>query len=121
MGIPAVDFDWVHMIVGGISAVAGAAGGLVAGIWRIAHIEHDLRRDFEQEVAEATHELGEKLDNLSNQFDETLKGLRQKINDVELYTEREFMSKDGFDEFRREFREDMKSLNEKLDRMNTRR
>lgn len=115
-----INLDWVHVIIGGLSAVGGGAGGLIAGVWRVAHIEQALRRDFEQDIAETSHELGQKLDHISDQFEETLKGLRQKINDVELYTEREFVSKAGFDDFRREFREDMKSLNEKLDRIGTR-
>lgn len=50
-------------------------------------------------------------------FGETLKGLRQKINDVELDTERRFVAKDDFNDFREEYREDMRDLKKKIDAM----
>ncbi len=53
---------------------------------------------------------------LANQFDETLKALRQKINDVELSTAKYFVAKGEFDDFRYEFREDMRDLKSKIDR-----
>ena len=105
-----VNLEWIHIIIGGLSAFIGAAAGLVTGTWRIAHIEQDLRKDFSQDIAEATHELGEQLKELSSHFDETLRGLRQKINDVELDTVKRFVAKSDFDKFHAEYREDMRDL-----------
>jgi hypothetical protein len=105
-----VDLEWAHVVIGGVSAAVGAAGGLIAGVWRVAHIEQDLRKEFSQDIAEATHELGMKLTDLAGQFDETLKGLRQKINDVELDGVKNFVAKPDFDDFRKEYREDMRDL-----------
>lgn len=105
-----VNLEWVHVIIGAVSAAVGAAGGLIAGVWRVAHIEQDIRKDFSQDIAEATHELTTKMGNIAEQFDETLKGLRQKINDVELDAQRRFVDKDDFKEFRDEYRDDMRDV-----------
>ena len=105
-----MNLEWAHVIIGGFSAAVGAAGGLVAGVWKVAHIEQDLRKDFSQDIAEAAHELSLQISKVTDQFDETLRGLRQKINDVELNTERSFVSKPDFDDFRKEYREDMRDL-----------
>lgn len=43
--------------------------------------------------------------------------MRQKINDVELNSERRFLPKDDFGAFREEYREDMKRIFEKLDNL----
>lgn len=109
-----VSFEWAHVIIGAVSAVFGATGGLIAGVWRVAHIEQDLRKDFSQELAEAVHELGLKIENSGDQFDETLKGLRQKINDVELDSVRNYVAKPDFDDFRKEYREDMRDLKQSI-------
>jgi len=102
--------DWEHAIIGIVSTILGAVSGLIAGIWRVAHIEQGLRLDFTQDIAESTNELSQKLTDLANHFDETLRGLRQKINDVELDTAKNFVSKPDFDDFRKEYREDIRDL-----------
>lgn len=102
--------EWAHVIFAGAGVIVGGVSGLVAGVWRVAHIEQDIRKDCSQEIAEATHELGEQVRDLAGQFDETLKGLRQKINDVELETVRGFVAKGDFDDFRTEYREDMRDI-----------
>jgi hypothetical protein len=105
-----MNLEWAHVVIGAGSAIIGGAAGLVAGVWRVAHIEQDLRKEFSQDIAEATHELGEELRTLAGNFDETLRALRQKINDVELNTEKSFVAKPDFDDFRKEYREDMRDL-----------
>jgi hypothetical protein len=102
--------DWSHVIYGAIGAFFGGISGLVAGVWRMARFEPKLRKDITQEIAEATHELAEKIDDETNHFDETLRGLREKINEVELHIERKFVDKEDFNDFRREWREDMREL-----------
>jgi len=105
-----INLEWAHVIFAGGGAIVWAVGGLIAGVWKVAHIEQDIRKDFAQDIAESTHELAENLRTLANQFDETLKGLRQKINDVELETVKGFVAKGDFDDFRAEYREDMRDL-----------
>ena len=87
---------------------------MFAGIWRMARFEPELRRDITQEIAEATHDLAEKIDNETGHFDETLRGLRQKINEVELHIERKFVGKEDFNSFREEWREDMRELKKNI-------
>lgn len=106
-------FDWLHIVSGAIGGVLGAVGGLIKGIWNVAKIEQHLRKDFSQELAEAHHELGEKLDTVADRFEQTLHALRQKINDVELNTEKrfhEYVDKGDFNSLRDEWRQDMREL-----------
>lgn len=105
-----IALEWAHVVIGGVSAVVGAAGGLITGVWRIAHIEQDIRKDFSQDIAEAVQELSMKISESGDQFDETLRALRQKINDVELNAVKYFLPRDDFDDFRKEYREDVRDL-----------
>lgn len=118
--------DWLHATIASISSVIGGAAGLVAATWRLARIEPALRLDIKRDIAGIENELrdeinvGEKrisakIEEAAQLFDETLKALRQKINDVELETARGFISKPHFDDFRREYREDMRRLMDKID------
>ena len=65
---------------------------------------------FRTAISESETKIEEKVDLARESFDETLKGLRQKINDVELNSERSFVAKGDFDDFRKEYREDMRDL-----------
>ena len=106
--------DWQHALYVFVGGAAGGIFGLVAGIWRMARFEPELRKDITQEIAEATHELHEKIDDEVGHFDETLRGLREKINDVELHIERKFVGKEDFNSFREEWREDMRDLKKNI-------
>lgn len=103
-------FDWLHVIYGVIGALFGGISGWSQVVWRMARFEPELRKEITQEIAEATHELAEKLDNEVGHFDETLRGLREKINEVELHIERKFVGKEDFNSFREEWRVDMREL-----------
>jgi hypothetical protein len=105
-----VSLEWVHVIIGGLSAIGGAGAGLIAGVWRVARIEGRLKLSFQTSIRECEQRFEDKVDQVTQSFDETLKGLRQKINDVELETERGFVAKGDFDDFRKEYREDMRDL-----------
>lgn len=112
-----MNFEWIHVAIGLVSAIFGGGAGLATGVWRVARIEGKVRDEFKQCIDETKREIEEKVEALVGQFQETFQALRQKINDVELESERGFVAKEGFDEFRREYREDMRLLNDKLDRM----
>jgi hypothetical protein len=103
-------FEWIHLAIAVISVMAGALGGLLAGVWRVAQIEGRLKLHFQRSISECEKRFEEKVDRATEAFDETLKGLRQKINDVELETVKGFVAKGDFDDFRAEYREDMRDL-----------
>jgi hypothetical protein len=105
-----MNLDWVHLIIGLISAVFGAAGGLIAGVWRIAHIEQSIREDFQKAISRTEHQIEGKVEALVTQFQDTFQALRQKINDVEMDTVKGYVAKGDFDDFRAEYREDMRDL-----------
>ena len=110
--------EWVHVIV----AVAGViVGGLITTairIWRGGYVvgktEGGIRSEFQKSLAEAINQSEEhfeqKVETLVKHFTDTFSALRQKINDVELNTERNFLSKGDFDKFHKEYREDMRDL-----------
>ncbi|SRR6266446_160708 len=121
--------EWVHIVLIVAGWIVGAAVGLVAGTWKlastVARIEKDIRRDFSdresklyEKIAGAIADREAKLGDLANQFDETLKGLRQKINDVELSTIKNFVARNEFDDFRSEYREDMRDIKKGINDMN---
>lgn len=112
-----MSLDWVHLAVAVVSAIIGAFSGLVAGVWRVARIDQAIRIDFNDLMSAARTATNAKIETLVGQFQDSFAALRQKINDVELNTEKHFMSKDGFAEFRDEYRRNMELVFEKLDRL----
>ncbi len=119
--------EWVHIALIVAGWMVGAAVGIVTGTWKfastVAKMDRDIRREFSdrearlyEKIAGAIAEREAKLSELAFQFDETLKALRQKINDVELSTSKYFVAKGEFDDFRSEFRVDMRDLKSKIDR-----
>jgi hypothetical protein len=107
-----MNFEWLHAVVAG--ALVGAASGIFAGGWRLGRIEGRLKLNFQEAIAVSEKRIEEKVDEARKSFDETLKGLRQKINDVELDSERRFLPKDDFNDFRDEYREDMRDLKDMI-------
>lgn len=112
-----VSLEWAHVVIGGFSALAGGGAGLIAGVWRVARIEGRLKLSFQNSIRECEVRLELKVDQVTDAFDETLKGLRQKINDVELEGVRGFVAKPEFNDFREEYRQDQRRTDDKLDRL----
>ncbi len=112
-----MSLEWAHVIFAGGGAVIGAVIGLITGVWRLAHIEQDIRKDFAEEIAAAVQEREEKLGELADQFDETLRALREKINSVELNTVKFFVPKVDLERFLDEYRHDMRDLKKSLAEM----
>lgn len=116
MGVaPVVELEWAHAVVAVLGAVAGAASGIFAGGWRLGRIESRLKLSFQQAITDSEKRLEAKVDEERHAFDETLRALRQKINDVEMGAEKRFLQKEDFAEFRQEYRDDMKRIFDKLD------
>lgn len=109
-----VNLEWAHVIIGVVSAIGGAGAGLVVGVWKVAHIEQSIRLDYARDLADVVQDMKKEMSEMSDPFDETLKALRQKINDVELESHRGFVAKGDFDDFRKEYREDMRDLKQSI-------
>ena len=106
--------EWAHAIAAILGVLFGAAGGIFAGGWRLGKIEGRLKLNFKEALAMSEQRIEDKVDSARESFDETLKGLRQKINDVELDTEKRFVAKHDFNDFREEYREDMRDLKKSI-------
>ncbi len=105
-----MNFEWAHAIAAVLGAIFGAAGSIFAGGFRLGRIESRLKLHFQESMIESEKRIEDKVDQARQSFDETLKGLRQKINDVELDTVKYYVAKGDFDDFRLEYREDMRDL-----------
>lgn len=121
--------DWTKLAIEtGVALVSGAAG-VIGGIWRAGrasvHRENAVKEDYRSKIgaleddmrkALATHEAtsAARVDGLVEQFKESFIGMRRQMDDDKLYTEREFMRKDDFRDFREEYREDMRDLKKSI-------
>ena len=106
--------EWAHVIIGIIGLIAGGAGGIFAGGWRMGRIEGRIKLHFQSSLAESEQKFLAKVEDETKAFEQTLLALRQKINDVELDTERRFLPRGDFDDFREEYREDMRDLKQSI-------
>lgn len=126
------DTDWTRIAI----EVAGWAGsslvGLVVGAWRggrrsAVHDQRvkddytrkidDLREQMRTSMAQYEKQATARNELLVEQFKESFEGIRRQIDDNHLYAERRFMPREDFKDFREEYREDMRNLNDKLDRL----
>jgi hypothetical protein len=105
-----VNLEWAHALAALVGAAIGAASAIFGFGWRMGRIEGRLKLYIREEVSTSEKRIEEKVQESSYAFDETLKGLRQKINDVELNSERRYLPKEEFNDFRLEYREDMRDL-----------
>lgn len=51
---------------------------------------------------------------LVEQFTESFAGIRRQIDEHRFYTERDFLRKEDFKDFREEYREDMREIKESI-------
>lgn len=123
-----MNIDWTHIVAAIGAATVGAVGTWLVKVWRAGYSAgkkdegiRTLRSEFQNAmtdaIAKSEERFEEKVEELVSHFQETFQGLRQKINNVELDTERYFLRKDSFDDFRTEYRDDMRILMEKVDRL----
>lgn len=126
------DWNWEHAAVeAGISLLSGV-GGLLLGVWRwgrnSAEHEQTIKDDYNAKIDKlrddmnASHQAYEKSatarnDLLVEQFKESFDGIRRQIDDNKLDTEKHFLRKEDFGDFRKEYREDIRAIFEKLDRI----
>lgn len=97
-----------------IAVLVVSLGSTVAVVvWRIRGIEAEC----EKSDAKIREWADEEIDSLRREFDETLRGLREKINQVELDTEKQFISKETFAAVIRDFGDRLVRFEGKLDRL----
>jgi hypothetical protein len=65
--------------------------------------------------------IAAKIDEAMQMFGETVGAIREKVNEVERSMIRDFVPNKHFDQMRLESREDIRRINEKLDRLLERR
>lgn len=107
-------------------------GGLLIGSWRWGRrsAQHDQRvkDDYTKRIDDlrehmrtsmASYEKGADARNdlLVEQFKESFDGIRRQIDENRLDTEKRFLPKDDFRDFREEYREDIRTIFDKLDRI----
>jgi hypothetical protein len=109
--------DWMHAAIGGAGVVIGAITSIFTAGWRLGRIESRMKLNFQEAIAMSEKRIEDRVEAARGSFDETLKGLRQKINDVELNSERRFLPKEEFNDFREEYRENTNRIFDKLDQI----
>src|SRR5690242_17030796 len=102
-----MNLEWAQPATALLGALVGAIGGIFGAGWRLGRIESRLELKFQKALDDSEQRIEAKVDEAQQSFDETLKGIRQKINDVELDSARRFLPKEDFNDFREEYREDI--------------
>jgi hypothetical protein len=101
--------DWPHWI-SSAGGILGFVGAIFAWVFRAGGIGPKMQTDFKEAVGAAEKRIEDQMDAATQHFDETLRGLREKINSVELNTERHFLPKEDFNAFREEYRQDIRDI-----------
>lgn len=108
------DLTWIIPTAGFFFTIAITL--FAAGRW-VGASEERMKLKIREDITESEKSFRETLESARHGFDETLKGLRQKINDVENDALKNYLSKNDWNEFRKEFREDMQNILTKLDHL----
>ncbi len=103
-------FDLAHGLSAAAGALVGALGTIGAWVFKAGGVGPKMQAEFKSKVDAAEKRIEDQMDAATQHFDETLRGLREKINAVELNTERHFLLKEDFNGFREEYREDIRDL-----------
>jgi hypothetical protein len=117
-------------IIGAIVSVTGVmlsvVGMAVKTTRAVSRAETEIRSDMDaqidnlqRDVARLERSGNDRSDLIMREFGETVAAVRQKINDVELNSERAFVAKGDFDDFRKEYREDMRDLKSSIANLKT--
>lgn len=126
------DWNWEHAAVDAAIAVVSGFGSALFTAWKwgrgSAAREHKVKEDYDgkidnlREEMRASHAEYEKAatarnDLLVEQFKESFEGLRRQMDENRFDTEKRFLPKEDFSDFRKEYREDIRAIFEKLDRL----
>lgn len=119
------DWDWGRIAFQAFTYVLSSSFGLGLGIWRwgrkSAENERAVKDDYDAKINASREEMRKEMaaralqsdagnDLLVSQFKESFEGLRRQIDEHRFYTEKDFLKKEDFRDFREEYREDMRDL-----------
>ena len=113
--------DWIDLAIKVVAALGGAILGAITAVWklgrysanaensvdkRISALREEMRIDMaaHAKTADSSREL------LVEQFKESFDGMRRQIDEHRYYTEKDFLKKEDFKDFRDEYREDMRDI-----------
>jgi hypothetical protein len=113
--------EWIDIAIKAAIALSGGIGGLFIGVWKWgrssgkAEAAGDakisaLREEMRTSMATQATKSEARTDLLVEQFKETFDGIRRQIDEHRYYTEKDFLKKEDFKDFREEYREDMRDL-----------
>lgn len=120
--------DWAELAIKAGVGLAGAIGGLFLGVWKwgrnsaLAEQVIDkkisaVREEVRIEMAAHTQKIDDGNDLLVSQFKETLDGLRRQHDEMRVDVERRFLPKDDFRDWLKEYRDDQRRTDDKLDKL----
>lgn len=119
------DWNWQATAASAAVSLLSGAGGWLLGIWRwgrdSAKKEQAVKDDYDGKISALREEMRKAMtahaektsggnDLLVSQFKESFDGLRRQMDEHKFYTEKDFMKKEDFRDFREEYREDMRDL-----------
>src|SRR5437879_4553368 len=113
--------EWIEIAIKAVIALAGGIGGLFLGVWKWgrssgkAEVAGDakisaLRDEMRTAMATQATKSEARTDLLVEQFKETFDGIRRQLDEHRYYTEKDFLKKEDFKDFREEYREDMRDI-----------
>lgn len=121
--------EWLKLFGQIAISLATGIAGIIIGVWRWGQWDstrlQGMRDDYDSKIealreerrkvtADYERAQTERMDALVAQFTETFNGLRRQLDEHRLITEREFLRKQDFREFREEFRSDMRDIKRSL-------
>jgi hypothetical protein len=124
------DFDWTRIAAEAGIAAFSAVGGAVLTAWKwgrgSAKEEQSIKDDYDAKITGLREEVRKDMaslekttiqsrDMLVDQFKESFEGIRRQFDEHKFYTEKDFVRKDDFKEFREEHREDLRDIKKSLD------
>ena len=113
--------EWTEIVLKAAIALTGGIGGLFIGVWKWGRSSAKkeqlfknqitaLREEVRNEMATHVRKIEDGHDDLVNHFEESFNGMRRQFDEHKYYTEKDFMKKEDFKDFREEYREDMRDL-----------
>lgn len=124
--------DWSHIAVQVAIAVVSGIGSAIVTAWKLgrdgARAEQAVKDDYNGKIATNREEVRKEMashvqkadetsDLLVSQFKESFDGIRRQHDEYKLDSERRFFLKDDFRDFLKEYREDQRRTDVKLDRL----
>ena len=125
------EFDWGKLAIEAGASLLSGIGGLVIGAWKWGRnsarseqvIKDDyngkiraLREEMRKDMAAHAQKSADGNDLLVGQFTESFAGIRRQLDEHRLTTEKEFLRKDDFRDFREEYREDIREIKAAISR-----